>query len=184
MVREQQQHDGQSASYYAVLGIGRGASLAEVRSAYRKLAMKWHPDRRRGQPWGAEEANRRFQQIQEAYQVLSDEKRRKLYDAGLYDPLQEDEEEVEGFGDFVQEMVSLMASVRKEGKQYSLEELQQMLLEMAQDLGSPSQPRWSADAGWCPRTSNWFADAMERESRRKTRLHFTGMELFGSTTYH
>lgn len=39
MVTEQQQHDGQSASYYAVLGIGRGASLAEVRSAYRKLAM-------------------------------------------------------------------------------------------------------------------------------------------------
>ncbi|RRT59496.1 hypothetical protein B296_00024706, partial [Ensete ventricosum] len=161
MVRGQQQHDGQSASYYAVLGIGRGASLAEVRSAYRKLAML-----------------KKKKSIL-VRSVLSDEKRRKLYDAGLYDPLQEDEEEVEvitdkpcnnigvttntgrkstnfegsslnslqGFGDFVQEMVSLMASVRKEGKQYSLEELQQMLLEMAQDLGSPSQPRWSADAG-------------------------------------
>ncbi|RWW64839.1 hypothetical protein BHE74_00027898 [Ensete ventricosum] len=127
MVREQQQHDGQSASYYAVLGIGRGASLAEVRSAYRKLAM----------------LKKKSILVRS---VLSDEKRRKLYDAGLYDPLQEDEEEVEvitdkrcnnigvttntgrkstnfegsslnslqGFGDFVQEMVSLMASVRKE----------------------------------------------------------------------
>ncbi|XP_019704752.1 uncharacterized protein [Elaeis guineensis] len=106
---------GRPGSYYAVLGVRPDAPATEIRSAYRKLAMKWHPDRRRGrEPWLVEEANKRFQQIQEAYQVLSDGKRRTLHDAGLYDPVQDDEEEVEGFHDFVQEMLTLMANVRRE----------------------------------------------------------------------
>ena len=46
--------------------------------------------------------------------VLSDEKRRALYDAGMYDPLDDDQEEVEGFHDFLQEMLSLMATVGRE----------------------------------------------------------------------
>ncbi|URD72649.1 DnaJ domain [Musa troglodytarum] len=173
---QKQQHKARPASYYAVLGVGRDASVAEIRSAYRKLAMKWHPDRRGREPWTVEEAKRRFQQIHEAYQVLSGEKRRRLYDSGLYDPLQDDEEEVEGFHDFVQEMVSLMARVRKE---YSMEELRQMLPEMALDFGSPS---WSADRG-SSRASKWFADDMGREARRKTRLHHPGVELFGSISH-
>ncbi|CAL9116838.1 unnamed protein product [Musa acuminata var. zebrina] len=176
---QKKKHKARPASYYTVLGVGRDASVAEIRSAYRKLAMKWHPDRRGREPWTVEEAKRRFQQIHEAYQVLSDEKRRRLYDSGLYDPLQDDEEEVEGFHDFVQEMVSLMARVRREEKQYSMEELQQMLPEMAQDFGSPSWPCWSADRG-SSRGSKWFADDMGREARRKTRLHYPGVELFGS----
>ena len=53
--------------------------------------------------------------MHEAYQVLSDEKRRALYDSGMYDPLDDDQEEdVEGFHDFLQEMVSLMATVGRE----------------------------------------------------------------------
>ncbi|RWW67694.1 hypothetical protein BHE74_00024839 [Ensete ventricosum] len=94
--------------------------------------------------------------------VLSDEKRRRLYDAGLYDPLLDDEEEVE--------------------KQYSIEELQQMLPEMAQDFGSPSRPCRSVDRGFS-RASKWFADDMGREARRKTRLHHPGVELFGSVSH-
>ncbi|KAG6474093.1 hypothetical protein ZIOFF_068017 [Zingiber officinale] len=125
-----------SVSYYDVLGVVRDASFLEIRNAYRRLALRWHPDRRRGEPEMADEAKRRFQQIQEAYQVVSDAKRRRLYDSGLYDPIEDEEEAVEGFHDFVQEMMSLMASVRKEKKQYSLRELQQMLFEMAQDFNS------------------------------------------------
>ncbi|GJN18436.1 hypothetical protein PR202_gb05599 [Eleusine coracana subsp. coracana] len=60
------------------------------------------------------EAKGRFQQIHEAYQVLSNDKRRALYDAGMYDPLNDDQEEVNGFHDFLQEMVSLMATVGRE----------------------------------------------------------------------
>ncbi|RRT64795.1 hypothetical protein B296_00029385 [Ensete ventricosum] len=93
-------------SYYTVLGVGRDASVAEIRSAYRKLAMK----------------------------------------------------------------------------QYSIEELQQMLPEMAQDFGSPSRPRRSVDRGFS-RASKWFADDMGREARRKTRLHHPGVELFGSVSH-
>nr|GMD27667.1 DnaJ homolog subfamily B member 8-like isoform X2 [Ipomoea batatas] len=75
--------------------------------------MQWHPDKWTKNPSLLGEAKRRFQQIQEAYSVLSDPRRRTLYDAGLYDS-REDDGEVEGFADFVQEMVSLMKDVRRE----------------------------------------------------------------------
>lgn len=128
-------------SYYAVLGVQPGATAAEIRAAYHRLAMRWHPDKIASggggaDPARAEEAKSRFQQIHEAYQVLSDDKRRALYDAGMYDPLDDDDdqEDVEGFHDFVQEMVSLMA---REEPVYSLAELQSMLDGMIKDFTAP-----------------------------------------------
>ena len=61
--------------YYDVLGISRGASEEDVRKAFRRLALEYHPDRNKKE--GAEE---RFKEINEAYQVLSDAKRRAAYD--------------------------------------------------------------------------------------------------------
>ncbi|HSB46716.1 MAG TPA: molecular chaperone DnaJ [Candidatus Bilamarchaeum sp.] len=61
--------------YYEVLGVARGAGADEIKSAYRKLAMKFHPDRNK-EPAAAE----RFKEISEAYAVLSDEKKRAQYD--------------------------------------------------------------------------------------------------------
>jgi molecular chaperone DnaJ len=61
--------------YYAVLGVPRGASDADIKRAFRGLAQQWHPDVNK-QP-GAEE---RFKEINEAYQVLSDPQRRQAYD--------------------------------------------------------------------------------------------------------
>ncbi|XP_057963503.1 chaperone protein dnaJ 6 [Malania oleifera] len=113
------------SSYYAVLGIRRDASFSDVRTAYRKLALKWHPDRWMRNPAVAGEAKRRFQQIQEAYSVLSDESKRSMYDAGLYDPSEEDE----GFNDFIEEMISMMnKNARKEAD--TLEDLQKLFVEM------------------------------------------------------
>lgn len=62
--------------YYQVLGVDRNADDAAIKRAYRKLAKKYHPDTNSGRP-GAEEM---FKEITEAYNVLSDEKKRKLYD--------------------------------------------------------------------------------------------------------
>jgi curved DNA-binding protein len=62
--------------YYQTLGVARTASEAEIKKAYRKLAMKYHPDRNRGKP----EAEEKFKTINEAYEVLSDPKKRAIYD--------------------------------------------------------------------------------------------------------
>ncbi len=62
--------------YYEALGVDRSASQDEIKKAYRKLALKYHPDRNQGN----KEAENRFKQISEAYAVLSDPEKRKQYD--------------------------------------------------------------------------------------------------------
>ncbi|XP_063233106.1 dnaJ homolog subfamily B member 6 isoform X2 [Bacillus rossius redtenbacheri] len=63
--------------YYKVLEISRASSNTEIKKAYRKLALKWHPDKN---PDNSDEANKKFKEISEAYEVLSDEKKRRIYD--------------------------------------------------------------------------------------------------------
>ena len=63
--------------YYEVLGVGRGASADEVKQAFRRLAMKYHPDRN---PGDKKEAEERFKEVSEAYEVLSDSQKRAAYD--------------------------------------------------------------------------------------------------------
>lgn len=62
--------------YYKILGVDRKASTDEIRSAYRKLAMKYHPDKNPGD----KKAEDKFKEINEAYQVLSDDQKRSHYD--------------------------------------------------------------------------------------------------------
>jgi DnaJ-class molecular chaperone len=63
--------------YYAVLGVPKNAAEKDIKSAYRKLARKWHPD---ANPNNPKEAEEKFKDIQEAYEVLSDPEKRRKYD--------------------------------------------------------------------------------------------------------
>ena len=64
--------------YYEVLGIGRDASVEEIKEAFRSLALQYHPDR--VPPEKKKEAEEKFKEMSEAYAVLSDPKKRVQYD--------------------------------------------------------------------------------------------------------
>lgn len=70
-------NDVMDRDYYEVLGISRSASDNEIKKAYRKLAMKYHPDRNPDD----KEAEESFKEATEAYEVLSDDQKRQIYDA-------------------------------------------------------------------------------------------------------
>lgn len=77
--------------YYEVLGVGKSASADELKRSYRKLALEWHPDRNK-----SSDAETKFKEINEAYQVLSDPKKKEAYDQfghAAFDP-------ASGFGGF------------------------------------------------------------------------------------
>src|SRR4029078_3004391 len=62
--------------YYEILGVQRTATEAEMKASYRKLAMKWHPDRNPGD----KDCEHHFKEINEDYDVLKDDKKRAAYD--------------------------------------------------------------------------------------------------------
>ncbi len=66
----------QKRDYYEVLGVNRNADAAELKKAYRKLALKYHPDRNKGDSGAAN----KFKEASEAYEVLNDSEKRRIYD--------------------------------------------------------------------------------------------------------
>jgi DnaJ family protein C protein 7 len=76
--------------YYHILGIGKDASQDEIRKAYKKLALKWHPDRNNTSEEQKKMAEKTFRDINDSYSVLSDTQKRQQYDMGI-DPLNPEE---------------------------------------------------------------------------------------------
>ncbi|MDP8942423.1 MAG: J domain-containing protein [Thermoproteota archaeon] len=68
------------STYYDILGIKKTATQAEIKQSFRKLALRYHPDKNKN----SEESKKKFMQIVEAYEVLSDEISRKTYDNSSY----------------------------------------------------------------------------------------------------
>ncbi|NWI35609.1 DNJB8 protein, partial [Picathartes gymnocephalus] len=66
--------------YYKVLGLQKNASQDDIKKSYHKLALKWHPDKN---PKNKEEAEKKFKEIVEAYEILSDPQKRSLYDKSV-----------------------------------------------------------------------------------------------------
>lgn len=64
------------SDYYKILGVGKDASESEIKKAYRKLALKYHPDQTKGD----KQAEAKFKEVSEAYAVLSDKEKRQQYD--------------------------------------------------------------------------------------------------------
>jgi len=83
--------------YYEVLGVSRDVSLEEIKKAYRKLAIKYHPDRN---PDNSKEAEEKFKEVSEAYKILSDPEKRKIYDQYGHAGLEAEVGTGAGFGDF------------------------------------------------------------------------------------
>jgi DnaJ-class molecular chaperone len=69
-----------SSTYYEILGIKKTATQAEIKQSFRRLALRYHPDKNKN----SEESKKKFMQIVEAYEVLSDEISRKTYDNNSY----------------------------------------------------------------------------------------------------
>lgn len=139
--------------FYAVLGLSKECTTAELRSEYKKLAMEWHPDRcsASGNSNSVDEAKNKFQAIQQAYSVLSDSNKRFVYDIGVYDSKDDDDEK--GMGDFLDEMASMMSQNKPDGNE-SFEELQQLFDEMFHsDVDACSYSHHSSTISSCSSSS-------------------------------
>ncbi|XP_055827754.1 uncharacterized protein LOC129895977 isoform X2 [Solanum dulcamara] len=148
--------EDKSSDYYAVLGLKKECTETELRNAYKKLALKWHPDRcsASGNSKFVDEAKKKFQAIQEAYSVLSDANKRFLYDVGVYDSGDDDDEN--GMGDFLNEMAAMMSQNKSnENQGETFEELQDMFDEMFHsDIGTFSSSSRTGTPSMCSTSSS------------------------------
>src|SRR6185295_13650923 len=68
------------ADHYQILGVARDATLEQIKAAYKRLAMKWHPDKNSERQ---DEANEKFKEINQAYGILGDSEKRRRYNLGV-----------------------------------------------------------------------------------------------------
>ncbi|XP_074268266.1 uncharacterized protein LOC141591730 isoform X2 [Silene latifolia] len=160
---EQRNNNNNDDDFYAILGLHKDCTQIELKSAYKKLAMRWHPDRcsSSGNSKFVEEAKKKFQAIQTAYSVLSDETKRFMYDVGVYD--NDDDQNNHGMGEFLNEMATMMCEQKpNENGEESFEQLQELFEEMFQRDNGDAFPSTSSQ-GMTPCSSAFFG-SMESPS--------------------
>ncbi|KAI3803317.1 hypothetical protein L1987_31467 [Smallanthus sonchifolius] len=143
---------GKSIDFYGILGLKKECSEAEIKNAYRKLALRWHPDRcsASGDSKNVEEAKKKFQAVQEAY---SD--RRFLYDIGIHDC--DDDEENENI-------------------ETSFEELKDMFEEMFEtDIKSFDLSSETKSFTACPTLFSSYVENMSSTNKRGSSAMSTAM---------
>jgi curved DNA-binding protein CbpA len=133
--------------YYQVLELERGASHEEVKRAFRRLAMRYHPDRN---PQDTRQAEERFKQINEAYEVLGDEEKRRRYDYLASRPMRPRQAAMDDyvFVDLSQEGLSA------EALQQLLEELAALGLSFRRSVYKRGCRR--GFGRWCSRPDRWL----------------------------
>ncbi|CAN6893489.1 unnamed protein product [Brassica oleracea var. botrytis] len=159
-------------NFYSLLGLKKECTTTELRTAYKKLALRWHPDRcsSMGNLEFIDESKKKFQGIQEAYSVLSDSNKRFLYDVGAYNT--DDDSDQNGMGDFLSEM-AVMMNQSKPGENHSgdsFEHLQDLFHEMLQGeaFASPSPSPSSCYASTFTSSCSFVFDSNAQQSPFKT----------------
>ncbi|XP_041991058.1 dnaJ homolog subfamily B member 3-like [Salvia splendens] len=160
-----------NCDFYGVMGLKKECTPAELRNAYKKLALKWHPDRcsASANQKFVEEAKKKFQDIQQAYSVLSDANKRFLYDVGIYNS--DDDDDEDGMGDFLSEMAVMMNQNKPNERNESFEDLQVLFHEIFQSdtdvSDSSSRANTRASSSEASSTSN-KRNCSEMSSRKFT----------------
>lgn len=80
---KKKEKEAKKKDYYKVLELEKGANENQIRKAYKLLALKWHPDKNRQNDAQREMAEKKFKEINEAYEVLSDPKKKQMFDNGM-----------------------------------------------------------------------------------------------------
>ena len=124
-------------NYYDVLGLERGASAEDIKGAYLRLAMKYHPDRNKDK-----DAEERFKEVKEAYEVLSGQRKSPGYDADAL---------AEAFA----------------GMHQDLDDIMTMLREMNQDLKSMNETLDSMNEGLAATTKRMREERIWRSRKRR-----------------
>ncbi|ESW07401.1 hypothetical protein PHAVU_010G126700 [Phaseolus vulgaris] len=161
-----------SSDFYTILGLKKECTELELKNAYKKLAKKWHPDRcsASGNSELVEQAKKKFQEIGEAYSVLSDANKRLMYDVGVYDS----DDDENGMGDFLDEMLTMMSQTKSnENGEESFEELQQLFEDMFQaDIGLDGSS--SLSSANCSTSSAYmtYSESSSSNKRNSTEMKF------------
>jgi len=177
--------DEKSNDFYAVLGLKKECTASELRNAYKKLVLTWHPDRcsASGNSKFVEEAKKKFQTIQQAYSVLSDSNKRFLYDVGVYDS----DDDENGMGDFLNEMAVMMSQTKSsEDGEESFEDLQELFEELfagdIESFGSSLQATTCSSSSSSSYTS-YCESSSSNNKRNSSEMHFGKTNLEDSSVF-